>query len=151
MNGKVSSNDSVVMIKSMQSLLANSYLLMLKTQNCHWNISGPSFYSHHIMLESHYKELFEAVDKIAEIIRSMGVKAFASLTKYAKLSMLKEGSEGMSADQMIEDLIESHEIIASFMLKEYKNIKHPVVSALFDERLEAHGKAVWMLKSHLEE
>ena len=47
-------------------VLADTYLLFTKTQNFHWNIIDPRFYSLHLFLEKQYEELSEAVDEIAE-------------------------------------------------------------------------------------
>ena len=38
-------------------LLADSYLLYLKTHNFHWNVTGPQFHSLHEMFEEQYTEL----------------------------------------------------------------------------------------------
>ena len=50
---------------ALSKLLADVYTLYLKTQNFHWNIHGPEFYSLHKLSEEHYKEMAEAVDEIA--------------------------------------------------------------------------------------
>ena len=60
---------------SLKIVLADSYILYLKTQNYHWNVTGPNFHSLHSMFEEQYNDLFSAVDLIAERIRALGVKA----------------------------------------------------------------------------
>ncbi|MEM9682178.1 MAG: ferritin-like domain-containing protein, partial [Pseudomonadota bacterium] len=47
-------------------LLADSYTLYLKTHNYHWNVEGPMFNTLHLMFETQYTELAQAVDEIAE-------------------------------------------------------------------------------------
>lgn len=59
----------------LSQLLADSYILFLKTHNYHWNITGPMFQTLHTMFEQQYTELFTAVDEIAERIRALGEKA----------------------------------------------------------------------------
>ena len=46
-------------------------MLQLKTQNFHWNVTGPNFRSVHLLFETQYKELAEAVDLVAERIRAL--------------------------------------------------------------------------------
>lgn len=46
-------------------LLADSYMLYLKTQNFHWNVKGPRFYELHKMFEEQYTALATAIDEIA--------------------------------------------------------------------------------------
>ena len=56
-------------------LLADSYLLYLKTQSFHWNVTGPHFHSLHEQFEDMYTELVQAIDAIAERIRALGFPA----------------------------------------------------------------------------
>ena len=44
-------------VKHLNIVLAETYALYLKTQNCHWNVTGPNFHSLHSMFEEQYKEL----------------------------------------------------------------------------------------------
>ncbi len=48
------SNHEVV--ESLNKFLANSYVLMLKTQNYHWNVTGPQFSSLHLLFEGQYND-----------------------------------------------------------------------------------------------
>ena len=74
------SNSNV--IKSLSKLLADSYTLYLKTQNFHWNVTGPNFHSLHTMFEEQYPDLDDAVDVIAERIRALGEYAPAAFSLY---------------------------------------------------------------------
>ena len=38
----------------------------------HWQVSGPTFYSLHLLFDKHYREQAELVDMIAERIQSLG-------------------------------------------------------------------------------
>ena len=58
----------------LEKVLADSYALMLKTQNYHWNVVAENFKSLHEMFGAQYEELFTALDEIAERIRSLGSK-----------------------------------------------------------------------------
>src|SRR3546814_17852100 len=51
---------------SLCGLLADTYLLLVKTQGYHWNVVGPLFISLHRLTEEQYQNLFEAVDDLAE-------------------------------------------------------------------------------------
>jgi len=53
-------------------ILAGTYALYLKTQYYHWNVVGAEFYNLHKMFEEQYEELRDAVDDIAERIRTLG-------------------------------------------------------------------------------
>src|SRR5579883_1511377 len=78
-------------------LLADTYLLYLKTQNFHWNVKGPLFPALHALFETQYQELAEAADVIAERIRALGCYAPASFSHFKKLSSLKESNSEITA------------------------------------------------------
>ena len=96
--------------------LADTYTLYLKTQNFHWNVKGPQFYSLHKMFEEQYLELAAAVDEIAERIRALGSYTPASFAQFASLSSLKEATAEINAESMIQKLLKDHEKTA-WMLK----------------------------------
>ncbi len=74
-------------------LLADTYTLYLTTHNFHWNVSGPMFNSLHAMFMAQYTELWNAVDPIAERIRSLGEPAPGSYAQFARLSSLADAPE----------------------------------------------------------
>lgn len=132
--------------------LADTYALYLKTQNYHWNVTGPNFKPLHLMLEEQYTELAEAVDTIAERIRALGEKVPASFSTFAATTKITEGNENASADAMIADLLHSHEHVVN-ILKQTDVAADKAVDTgtenLIDDRIEAHQKTMWMLRATL--
>jgi starvation-inducible DNA-binding protein len=132
--------------------LADSYILYLKTQNYHWNVTGSHFKSLHLMFEDQYNDLFEAVDLIAERIRALGEKAPGSFAQYSKLSSIKEGDEDLSDMSMVKDLAQDQDIIVKTLM----NVLHQaqkgddeVTASIVTDRIEIHQKNAWMLNSSL--
>ena len=68
----ISDKDRAAIAKGLSHLLADTYTLYLTTHNFHWNVKGPMFNSLHTMFMAQYTELWNAVDPIAERIRSLG-------------------------------------------------------------------------------
>lgn len=138
--------------KDLSKLLANTYILYVKTQNFHWNVEDPRFYSLHKFFEEQYEELAEALDTIAERIRMIGEKSPAALTAFLKLATLKDAGNQLSGDKMLQALLQDHEALIRDL--------HPQIEFSNDhedegtgdmliERLRAHEKAAWMIRSHL--
>ncbi|MBL6784737.1 MAG: DNA starvation/stationary phase protection protein [Rickettsiales bacterium] len=132
--------------------LADSYILYLKTQNYHWNVTGTHFKSLHLMFEDQYNDLFKAVDLIAERIRALGEKAPGSFAKYSKVTNIKEGDEDLDDMSMVKDLAHDQDIIVETLM----NILHKaqehddeVTAGIVTDRIEIHQKNAWMLKSSL--
>jgi len=64
--------DRQAIADGLSKLLADTYTLYLTTHNFHWNVTGPMFNTLHVMFMGQYTELWNAVDPIAERIRSLG-------------------------------------------------------------------------------
>jgi starvation-inducible DNA-binding protein len=150
----ISEKDRKQTADGLSRLLADSYILYLKTHNFHWNVEGPMFNTLHLMFMEQYTELWNALDLIAERIRSLGSYAPGSYKKYAQLSTIPEAEEPVPAMQMIKQLLEGHEAVA----KTARSIL-PIADAgqdeatldLLTQRLQLHEKTAWMLRSLLSE
>lgn len=137
---------------SLKVALADSYILYLKTQNYHWNVTGPHFNSLHLLFEGQYNDLFAAVDILAERIRALGQKAPGSFAAYSKLTNIKEGHEDKNAQEMVQELADDQAIIIgtlSQVLKAAQEVNDEVTVGIVADRIEAHQKNAWMLKSSL--
>jgi starvation-inducible DNA-binding protein len=75
-------------------VLADTYSLYLKTHNFHWNVEGPMFNTLHLMFMDQYTELWNALDAVAERIRSLGYPAPGTGKEFAKLTSIVE-TEGV--------------------------------------------------------
>lgn len=134
------------------TLLADTYLLYVKTQNFHWNVTDPRFYSLHKLFEEQYEELAEAVDTIAERIRALGSKSPGSMKQFLILTRLSEASGNHTGQEMIKELLKGHETLIK-ELKKDSDIADKLGDAgssdLCIQRLRSHEKTAWMLRSHL--
>lgn len=134
-------------------LLADSYTLYLKTHNFHWNVTGPMFQTLHLMFETHYNELALAVDLVAERIRALGVFAPGSYAAYGKLSNIEEATDVPAATEMVRQLITGHETCAKTaraLFPVAEEAGDQVTADLVTQRMQAHEKTAWMLRSLLE-
>jgi len=139
--------------EGLSSVLADSYYLMIKTHNYHWNVKGLNFRQIHLLLEEQYTELFGAIDNVAERIRALGFNAPGSVKEFDKLTSIKQGDGTLSAEKMLEDLLESHENVirtARKALPAAADVSDEATVDLLTHRLDVHEKTAWMLRSMLE-
>lgn len=134
--------------------LADTYSLYVKTQNFHWNVKGFRFPELHTLFEAQYRELAAATDTLAERIRALGYLAPGSFSEFLKLASVEEGNGRIAATEMVQQLMRDHERISQtarvlFTTAEQAH-DHATVDLLAD-RMAAHEKAAWMLRSILEE
>src|SRR3990167_10898993 len=97
--------------RGLSHLLADTYVLYMKTHNFHLNVTGPMFQTLHLMFETHYNELWMAVDLIAERIRALGFTAPGSYGEFSKLTSIQEESGDREAKDMIRSLVDGHETV----------------------------------------
>jgi len=145
------SNTQVV--AALSTLLASSYTLYLKTQNFHWNVTGPMFSTLHTLFETQYTELAMAVDEIAERIRALGAYAPASYSAFAKLTTIQEETGRPEAKEMIRILVSDQQAIAASardLIEAAEAARDQASADLGTRRLDVHEKNAWMLRSHLE-
>ena len=137
-------------VESLKLVLANSYALYIKTHCYHWNVVGPNFMELHTLFEAQYNDLFLAIDRLAERIRSIGSKVPASFSAYKAVSQIGDANENFSSQEMIKDLFESTKKLCSIIesaLKDFENDE--VTKTILADRLEVHQKNTWFLKSLL--
>jgi starvation-inducible DNA-binding protein len=151
----IGEKDRAAIAGGLSKLLADTYTLYLTTHNFHWNVTGPMFNTLHVMFMAQYTELWNAVDPIAERIRSLGHPAPGSYAQYGKLSSLKDApTTPPKALEMVQILVEGHEAVARtargiFPLAD-KAGDEPTAD-LLTQRLTVHEQTAWMLRSLLED
>lgn len=147
---KKTKNNSVV--ESLRQVVADSYALLAQLHICHWNVTGPSFFSLHNAFEEQYTELFPAIDDVAERIRALGATAPGGLSNLAGMSSIKEIKEDASATEMAAHLCASHEIVTK-NLKVARDVAgdegDDQTEDLMIARIQVHEKSEWMLRSYL--
>lgn len=138
--------------EALSTLLANTYLLYLKTQNYHWNVEDPAFAMLHEFLDEQYKALAEAIDEIAERIRMLNRHTPATLKEFLSLTTLHEDTQHKTGPQMLKALLKDHENVICELRDDLALLEEDNDEGTIDfliGRLRAHEKMAWMLRSHL--
>jgi starvation-inducible DNA-binding protein len=140
---------------SLNALLADEFLLTLKTRNAHWNVDGPDFHEKHVFFEEQYKQLDQIMDDVAERIRSLGHYAPATMNEYLELTHLTEKrSQNNDGKGFVKDLLEDHESVIVYLhenINRFANTFHdPGTSDFIAAIMETHEKMAWMLREHLQ-
>lgn len=135
-------------------LLADTYTLQMKTQYFHWNVTGAQFDTLHRLFERQYEKLFAACDDLAERIRALGHVAPSGYSEYGRQTRIEEPNGSVpSAHDMLGQLLKDHEVLekeARAMLDICRTAKDPVTEDLVIERMEAHDRMAWQLRSLFE-
>ena len=161
LNHRPSPNEPDTDIKSnarvangLTGVLADSFVLMIKTQAYHWNVVGPLFVPIHTLTEEQYTDLFGAIDVIAERIRALGHVAPMSFADLSGQASLTEETATRSAGEMVAQLVSDHEAVVR-RLRELAaaaaDLGDGATEDLANGRMAFHEKAIWMLAAIIAE
>ena len=139
--------------ENLKTVLATSFAFYLKAHKFHWNVMGPDFAQHHDYLGDLYEEVHDAIDTIAEAIRTQGVLSPGSLVEFQELSRIDDSLVDISnGAAMLSTLVQDNEVViqtikdAYFVAEEEQAFD---VSDMLATRLGAHKKHGWMLNAFL--
>ncbi len=135
----------------LNQLLADEFVVYVKTLNFHWNVVGSDFYALHLFFQKQYEELFDIVDDIAERVRVFNVQSLGSCAEFMKHASLDEsmGHKG-SALTMLAQLCSDHEAIIQSLRKlvaKTAELGDEGTSNFLTDLMEKHEKMAWMLRS----
>ncbi len=151
----IGEKDRAAIAQGLSHLLADTYTLYLTTHNFHWNVTGPMFNTLHTMFMGQYTELWNAVDPVAERIRSLGHVAPGSYADFGRLASVPDApSVPPKALEMVAVLVKGHEAVARTARELFptadKAGDEPTCD-LLTQRMTVHEQTAWMLRSLLEE
>jgi starvation-inducible DNA-binding protein len=152
MDTGISKPDRAAIAKGLSRLLADTYVVYLKTHNFHWNVEGPMFQTLHQMFMEQYTEAWNAIDLVAERIRALGHYAPGTYREYLELSRVNETPGVPKAGQMVKLLIEGQEAVvktARELLPLAEKADDQPTLDLLTQRMQVHEKNAWMLRSLL--
>ncbi len=139
-------------VAELRKVLAETYALYGKTHSYHWNVTGPRFHALHTMFEAQYRELWAALDVIAERLRALGAFAPTSTTDMAALATIPLDNDVPGAEEMIRNLAAGHETVsrsAKSALKVAEAHDDASTADLLTARATIAEKTAWMLRSSM--
>jgi starvation-inducible DNA-binding protein len=151
----ISDTNRQAVVKILNTLLADEYVLYTKTRNYHWNVVGPQFNDLHKFFQAQYEELDDIVDEVAERSRTLGGNAVATLAEFIQTSRLKEHpGQHPAADAMLANLLADHETVIQSLRSDLATVMDKHADAGTNDFLtglmEKHEKMAWMLRAFLE-
>jgi len=148
----IADKDRARIVAGLERVLADTFSLYLKSHSFHWNVEGPMFNTLHQMFMEQYTELWNALDAIAERIRSLGYPAPGTSQQFAKLSSIEPTEAVPEALDMVRLLVAGHEAVARTARAAFPAAEKGGDEATVDlltQRLQVHEKTAWMLRSLL--
>lgn len=139
----------------LKTLLATEYAFVVKAQFFHWNVEGPNFSELHTFFGNIYNEVYEnSIDQTAEYIRTLDDYTPGSFERFVELSQITGQTKIPRARLMIEELLSDNQNMIQLLNQCFQSAsqeKQEGIANFIAERIDAHGKHGWMLKSYLKD
>ena len=138
------------LIDIMKKTLADTFAFYLKAHNFHWNVEGPLFSQFHDFFGKLYEEVFSAVDTIAEEIRVLDSYAPGSFSRFSELTDIEDSTVVLPPVEMVQILLDDNEKVLATLNIAFKlatNFDKQGLANLIADRIDAHNKHAWMLRS----
>lgn len=101
---------------ALTALLADVFVLYVKTKNFHWHMSGPHFRDYHLLLDEQATQIYEISDPIAERARKIGGTTLRSIGHISRLQRLSNNdAEFVTPRDMLAELREDNGQLAASM------------------------------------
>lgn len=139
---------------SLKTLLATQYAFVIKTQNFHWNVEGPDFGQLHDFFSKIYEDVNGAIDPTAEYIRTLDEYTPGSFERFMELSQIRGQIKIPRAKLMLEELLADNQTMLDLLnscFVEAQDERQEGIANFIAERIDAHGKWGWQIKSFLKE
>ena len=141
-----------MLIDELKKVHADAFTFYLKAHFYHWNVEGPDFPQYHDFLQNLYQEVFASIDSLAELIRTLDSYAPGTLTRLKELTTIEETDDVPDAKTIMTRLLQENNILRASLLTAYKTADttgEVGISNFLQDRIQAHEKHSWMLRSIL--
>lgn len=138
------------LIEAMKRVLADTYGFGLKAQNYHWNVEGPDFKQYHDLFGGIYEGVAEAIDKVAEQIRTLDSYAPGSFTRFQNLTSIEDETNVPIPLEMVARLHNDNVKVIATLMQAHgyaETLNKRGLVNFIEERLDAHEKIGWMLRA----
>ena len=140
---------------ALKTLLATEYAFVVKAQLFHWNVEGPDFAQLHEFFGDVYNEVYDnSIDKTAEYIRTLEDYTPGSFERFQELSIISGQTKIPRARLMLEELLANNSQMIDLLNKTFEVAEaenQQGIANFIAERIDAHGKWGWQLKSFLKD
>jgi starvation-inducible DNA-binding protein len=134
---------------ALEALLADVFVLYLKTKNFHWHMSGRHFRDYHLLLDEQGDQIFAMTDEIAERARKVGGTTIRSIGHIARVQRIADNDATYVEPQdMLAELREDNRQLLSEMRQmhntcdQYRDV---ATASLLENWIDETERRIWFL------
>lgn len=130
-------------------LIADAFVLYLKTKNFHWHLAGSHFRDYHLLFDEQAEMLLASLDVLAERVRRIGGTTIRSVSHVSQLqSLADDNDEFVLPAQMIDRLLEDNRHMAEKQrgaIEICERNQDTPTSNVLQDLLDKTEKRIWFL------
>lgn len=138
---------------ALRRAFATTYAFIVKSENFHWNVTGPDFLQYHELFGKIYDEVDGDLDDFAEHLRGQRCDVHASFSQLSEYSTVTDTLKVLPAMEMIRTLHADNEKVRVALTQAYvlaETEGEHGLGAFLSERIGQHRKHAWMLYSTMQ-
>lgn len=135
--------------EELRQLLADVFVLYMKTKTFHWHMTGRNFRDFHLLLDEHADQIFAMTDAVAERARKIGGSSLRSIGDIARHQRLQDNDEEtLSPKEMLAELCADNQLLTR-SLREAHSVcdQHEDVAtaSLIENWIDETERRTWFL------
>ncbi|HWV97441.1 MAG TPA: DNA starvation/stationary phase protection protein [Xanthobacteraceae bacterium] len=134
---------------AMNTVLADTFALYLKTKNFHWHVSGRHFRDYHLLLDEQSAQIFASTDDIAERVRKIGGTTLRSIGQIAKLQTIEDNDENyVPPREMLRELMNDNKKVVAAMRKAHEiadKYEDVATASILENFIDEAERRTWFL------
>jgi starvation-inducible DNA-binding protein len=135
---------------ALRASLSTTFMFYVEAHIFHWNVTGPRFSQLHAFFGEIYEDAFEAVDALAEHLRTLDVPAPETSGELFDPSAVRIEQPVQDADGMVAKLDADNNIVMTVLKNAQEAAEEAEevgVANFLQDRIDRHAKWGWMLRS----
>ena len=130
-------------------LVADAFVLYLKTKNFHWHMSGLHFRDYHLLLDDQSSQIFAIIDPLAERVRKLGFRTLHSISEVRKQSRIADNDyDFVPPLEMLRELMADNKALAKSMRETHEicdSHKDVASASLLEVYVDEAERRTWFL------
>lgn len=141
-------------VEALNQILSDTMYIRDIYKKHHWQVTGPTFYQLHLLMDKHFKEQITLMDRLGERIQTLGGIAIATPHDVAEKTKIERPPQGREqVPVQLSRLIEAHTVILNEAREAVRvaacNGDDGTISLLAGEVIPTNEMNVWFLSAHL--
>lgn len=145
----IDASDVVKIADAVNRVVADTFILYMKTKNFHWHMNGKHFRDYHLMLDEQAAAVYATIDPLAERVRKLGAPTVHSFAEIIKLSSLKEDEAAYRTPaQMFDALIADNKAAIKSMRQAHSvcdEAEDIATASLLEQYVDEAERRLWFL------